>query len=141
MKIIFKKKCKINKIKKMYKYFYIFRYDNITTNELILIKKKLKKEKLKSLIIKKNIIKEKTLPFNIQGCILLIYTNNFFNIKKLFFFNKIKFQAFFNKKLFYSNLKYQKILNNSDNKLQEILVTRVLLFFYLLKKIIRVNIT
>ncbi len=74
------KKYKINQlqnIKQNYKYIYVFRYNDLTINEVILIKKKLKTLNYKSLILKQNITNNFFIDLKGQGSLLIIYGNEY----------------------------------------------------------------
>ena len=86
MKNKYFKKYKLNqlqKIKQTYKYIYIFRYNDLTINETISIKKKLKELNYKSLILNQNLTKiDNIFKLNIkgQGSVLMIYVNQNINL-------------------------------------------------------------
>lgn len=139
MENILNKKYKIKqlqKIKKKYKYIYIFRYNNISIKNFFFLKKKFKNN---ILILKKNILNQKFLNIKLYGCLFIIYNNNYINIKNFFFLKNLEFLFFFFKKNLYSNLKlkiYIKI-----NKNLYINLINLFLFFLILLKKISVNIT
>lgn len=139
MKIIKNKNFKIKQIKKIkqsYKYFYFFRYNNITTNEIILIKKKLKKINIKTIIIKKKFLTKDLIPLQTEGCILLLYTNNYIKvIKNIFLIKKINFLFFLHDENLYSKHKYINFLFNSNKKLNSVLLNPIYFFASLIKKI------
>lgn len=131
----------LQKIKQTYKYIYIFRYYDLTLNEIISIKKKLKEFNYKSLILNQNLIKlNNTFELNIkgQGSVLIIYSNknldlikNILNLKKIeLIFLKIKNNI-------YANLKIKKIISNSNTNisLNILLIKPFLNFLYYLRKI------
>lgn len=128
---------KIQIIKQKYKYIYFFRYNNISNNNLILIKKKIKKLNLNSLILKQNIIKKEFSYVKGQGCLLIIYSNYFINLIDI-----IKLDLIFLKinENIYSKRKLKKILI-SKNYLNKKLINPFINFLYFLKNIKKVNIT
>lgn len=144
MKNKYLKKYKLNnlqKIKQTYKYIYIFRYNDLTINEFISIKKKLKELKCNSLILKQNLIKNSFL-FDLkgQGSIYIIYSNNFIDLKNEFLkLNKIKLIYLINNNNIYSNIKLNKILKLNNN-INIIIFQPFLKFLFLLKNINKANI-
>nr|YP_010394353.1 Ymf98 [Phytophthora kernoviae]UXG56219.1 hypothetical protein [Phytophthora kernoviae]DAZ88361.1 TPA_asm: Ymf98 [Phytophthora kernoviae]DAZ88794.1 TPA_asm: Ymf98 [Phytophthora kernoviae] len=133
------KKYKINllqKIKQTYKYLYIFRYNNLNINEIISLKKKIKKLNYKSLILKQNLITPIFTNLKGQGSILIIYGNdnlnlisNFFNLKKIeLIYLKINNNI-------YSNLKLKQVLSQNSLPLNNLIVRPFLNFIYYLRKI------
>jgi ribosomal protein L10 len=104
------KKKKIQTIQKNYNYLYFFRYHNLTVNENILLKKKIKKNQSFFLILKQNLIKKNFKFIKGQGPILLIYSNqNLFNLFFLKDFQKIKLIFLLFKNQIFSELKLNKI--------------------------------
>ena len=89
----FFKKYKLNKLQKIlknYKYIYFFRYNDLNINEIIILKKIIKKLNYKSLILNQNLVTQIFSQLKIQGSILIIYgiknvnlTQNLTNLKKL----------------------------------------------------------
>jgi ribosomal protein L10 len=80
MKNSFFKKNKINQlqnIKQNYKYIYIFRYNDLTINEMVLMKKKLKNLNYKFSILKQNITNNFFINLKGQGPLLIIYGNEY----------------------------------------------------------------
>lgn len=127
---------KINKIHTKYKYIFIFRYINIFNKKLIEIKKDLKKNNIKSLIINKNLIKK----IKLQGGILILYTNkyNFNIIKKFIIYNNLEFLFLLNKNNIYSQNKINKL--NINKKLNINIIIPYIFLLNLIKKIYKVNI-
>ena len=133
------KKYKINQlqnIKQNYKYIYIFRYNDLTINEIILIKKKLKNINYKSLILKQNITNNFFFDLKGQGSLLIIYGNNYIDlIKDIVVFKKIEFVFLMLEKNIYSNLKLKEIMTNSSSYLNITLISPFLNFLHYLRKI------
>ena len=133
------KKHKINQlqnIKQNYKYIYIFRYNDLTINEIILIKKKLKNINYKSLILKQNITNNFFFDLKGQGSLLIIYGNNYIDlIKDIVVFKKIEFVFLMLEKNIYSNLKLKEIMTNSSSYLNITLISPFLNFLHYLRKI------
>jgi len=133
------KKYKINQlqnIKQNYKYIYIFRYNDLTINEIILIKKKLKNINYKSLILKQNITNNFFFDLKGQGSLLIIYGNNYIDlIKDIVVFKKIEFIFLMLEKNIYSNLKLKEIMSNSNSYLNITLIRPFLNFLHYLRKI------
>lgn len=142
MKNKYFKKYKINqlqKIKQTYKYIYVFRYNDLTINETISIKKKLKELNYKSLILNQNLTKiNNILKLNIkgQGSILIIYGNEDLNlIQTTLNFKKIELIYLIIKDTIYSNLKIKEITSNFYPPLNILLIKPFLNFLYYLRKI------
>ena len=139
------KKYKFNqlqKIKKTYKYIYIFRYNDLTINENILLKKNLKKLKFQSLILKQNLIKTFFKNIEGQGSVLIIYSNENFNlIKELNHFYKIELIYLIINNFVFSNLKLKKIFSKNKLHLNVSIIKPFLNFLFYLKKIEKANIT
>jgi hypothetical protein len=142
MKNKYFKKYKLNqlqKIKQTYKYIYIFRYNDLTINETIFIKKKLKELNYKSLILNQNLIKINNIfKLNIkgQGSILMIYGNEDLNlINNILIFKKIELIYLIIKDNIYSNLKIKQIMSNNNIFLNVLLIKPFLNFLYYLRKI------
>lgn len=142
MKNKYFKKYKLNqlqKIKQTYKYIYIFRYNDLTINETISIKKKLKELNYKSLILNQNLIKINNIfKLNIkgQGSILMIYGNEDLNlINNTLNFKKIELIYLIIKDNIYSNLKIKQIMFNNNIPLNVLLIKSFLNFLYYLRKI------
>lgn len=133
------KKYKINqlqKIKQTYKYLYIFRYNNLNINEIILLKKKIKKLNYKSLILKQNLINSIFSNLKGQGALLIIYGNNDINLISNFYkFKKIELIYLKIKNNIYSNLKIKQILSQNSLSLNNLIVQPFLNFIYYLRKI------
>ena len=104
------KKKNLQTIQKNYNYLYFFRYHNLTFNENILLKKKIKKNQSFFLILKQNLIKKNFKFIKGQGPVLLIYSNqNLFNLSFLKDFQKIKLIFLLFKNQIFSELKLNKI--------------------------------
>jgi len=133
------KKYKINQlqnIKQNYKYIYIFRYNDLTINEIILIKKKLKNINYKSLILKQNITNNFFFDLKGQGSLLIIYGNDYTDlIKDITIFKKMEFIFLMLEKNIYSNLKLKEIMSNSNSYLNITLIRPFLNFLHYLRKI------
>jgi hypothetical protein len=142
MKNKYFKKYKLNqlqKIKQTYKYIYIFRYNDLTINETISIKKKLKELNYKSLILNQNLTKSNNIfKLNIkgQGSVLIIYGNADLDlIKNILNFKKIELIYLIIKDNIYSNLKIKQITSNNNIPLNVLLIKPFLNFLYYLRKI------
>lgn len=142
MKNKYFKKYKLNqlqKIKQTYKYIYIFRYNDLTINEIISIKKKLKELNYKSLILNQNLTKiDNTFKSNIkgQGSVLMIYGNQDLNlINNISNFKKIKLIYLMIENNIYSNLKIKQIMSTNNIPLNVLLIKPFLNFLYYLRKI------
>lgn len=137
------KKYKFNQLqtlKKTYQYIYIFRYNNLTINEIIFLKKNLKDLNYKSLILKQNLI-NKFFLIKGQGPIMLIYGNNNFNlINNILLISKIKLIYFINNNNIFSNLKMKNISQNNISLNFSIIIPIFKLLHYL-KKFKKANIT
>lgn len=131
----------LQKIKQTYEYIYIFRYYDLTLNEIIFIKKKLKEFNYKSLILNQNLIEVNNifkLNIKAQGSILIIYSNkNLDLIKNILNLKKIELLFLKLKNDIYSNLKINKIILNSNINisLNILLIKPFLNFLYYLRKI------
>lgn len=137
MKKIFFKKYKMNQlqnIKQNYKYIYIYRYHDLTINEVKSIKKKLKNVNYKSLILKQNMMNNLVLNVKGQGSLLIIFGNQYLNLIELNF-NKLEFLFLMMGENIYSVLKLKKILINSNLYLNMILIKNFLNLLYFLRKI------
>ena len=142
MKNKYFKKYKINQlqnIKQTYKYIYVFRYNDLTINETIFIKKKLKELNYKSLILNQNLTKTNNIfEMNIkgQGAVLMIYGNKDLDlIKNILNFKKIELIYLIIKNNIYSNLKIKEITSNNNIPLNVLLIKPFLNFLYYLRKI------
>lgn len=139
MKNKFFKKYKLNqlqKIKQTNKFIYIFRYNDLTINEMILIKKKLKEFNFKSLILKQNLINNIFLNLKGQGSLFIIYGNNNLNlIENISILKKIELIYLFFENNIYSNLKIKKLFNNSTTPLNVSIIKPFFTFLYYLRKI------
>ena len=142
MKNKYFKKYKLNqlqKIKQTYKYIYIFRYNDLTINETIFIKKKLKELNYKSLILNQNLTKTNNvfeMDIKGQGSILIIYGNEDLDlIKNILNFKKIELIYLVIKNNIYSNLKIKQIMSANNIPLNVLLIKPFLNFLYYLRKI------
>lgn len=133
------KKFKINqlqKIKQTYKYIYIFRYNDLNINEIISLKKEIKKLDYKSLILNQNLTTHIFSQLKGQGSILIIYGNNNLNlIEKLKKLKKFKLIYLNIQNNIYSNLKIKQILSKNYLPLNNLIVQPFLNFIYYLRKI------
>lgn len=133
------KKFKINqlqKIKQIYKYIYFFRYQDLNINEIILLKKKIKKLNYQSLILKQNLLTHNFSHLKGQGSILIVYGNNDLNLIQNFSkFKKIELISLVLKNTIYSNLKIKQILSQNYLPLNNLVVRPFLNFIYYLRKI------
>nr|YP_010394120.1 Ymf98 [Phytophthora litchii]DAZ88128.1 TPA_asm: Ymf98 [Phytophthora litchii] len=133
------KKYKLNqlqKIKQTYKYIYIFRYDDLSINEMIILKKNIKKLNYKSLILNQNLTTNIFLKLKGQGSLLIIYGNNDLKLNQnLTNFKKFKLLYLYNQNNIYSNLKVKQILLNNYPPLNNLIVQPFLNFVYYLRKI------
>nr|YP_010117866.1 ymf98 [Phytophthora castaneae]QPN53838.1 ymf98 [Phytophthora castaneae] len=133
------KKYKLNqlqKIKQTYKYIYIFRYNDLNINEIISLKKNIKKLEYKSLILNQNLTTHIFSKLKGQGSILLIYGNNNLNlIKNLTNFKKLELIYLNIQNNIYSSLKIKQILSTNYPPLNNLVVQPFLNFIYYLRKI------
>jgi len=133
------KKYKLNqlqKIKQTYKYLYIFRYNDLNINEIIFLKKKIKKLDYKSLILNQNLSINIFFKLKGQGSIMIIYGNNNLNlIKNLTNFKKLELIYLSIQNNIYSNLKIKQILFTNHTPLNNLIVQPFLNFIYYLRKI------
>ena len=138
-KNFFFKKYKLNqlqKIQKTFKYIYFFRYNDLNINEIIFLKKKIKKFKYKSFILNQNLTIQIFSKLKSQGSILIIYGNNDFDlIQNLSHFKKIKLIFLINQNNIFSSLKIKRILNSDYLPLNNLIVQPFLNFIYYLRKI------
>nr|YP_009547889.1 hypothetical protein [Bremia lactucae]AZL92941.1 hypothetical protein [Bremia lactucae] len=139
-KIKFFKKYKLNQLKNIkqnYKYIYIFRYTDLNINEMILLKKNIKKLNYKSLILNQNLTSTVFNQLKGQGPILLIYGDDNFNlIKELSYFKKLNLVCLNIENNIYSNLKIKNIISNKNYPpLNNLVVQPFLNFIYYLRKI------
>nr|YP_010508098.1 hypothetical protein OF204_mgp31 [Phytophthora pseudotsugae]UXG56451.1 hypothetical protein [Phytophthora pseudotsugae] len=138
-KIKFLKKYKLNqlqKIKQTYKYIYIFRYNDLNINEIISLKKNIKKLDYKSLILNQNLTTYVFSKLKGQGSILIIYGNNDLNlIKNLTNFKKLELIYLSIQNTIYSNLKIKQIISQNNPSLNNLVVQPFLNFIYYLRKI------
>nr|YP_010507977.1 ymf98 [Phytophthora ilicis]UXG56336.1 ymf98 [Phytophthora ilicis] len=133
------KKYKLNqlqKIKQTYKYIYIFRYNDLNINEIISLKKNIKKLDYKSLILNQNLSINILFKLKGQGSMLIIYGNTNLNlIKKLTDFKKLELIYLSIQNNIYSNLKIKKIFAQNPAPLNNLIVQPFLNFIYYLRKI------
>nr|YP_004564243.1 orf142 [Phytophthora phaseoli]ADK76217.1 orf142 [Phytophthora phaseoli] len=138
-KIKFFKKYKLNqlqKIKQTYKYIYIFRYNDLNINEIITLKKILKKLDYKSLILKQNLTTHIFSKLKGQGSILVIYGDKNLNlIKNLTSFKKLELIYLNIQNNIYSNLKLKQIISQNYPPLNNLVIQPFLNFIYYLRKI------
>ena len=138
MKKIFKK-FKLNQIqhiKQTYKFIYIYRYNDLTINENIILKKKIKKLNYKYLILKQNLIKSIFSNIQGQGPILIIFGNDNINlIENLINLKKIELIYLIVGNTQFSNLKLKKIFQKQDIPLNFSIVKPFFNFLYYLRKI------
>nr|UXG56028.1 hypothetical protein [Phytophthora cactorum] len=138
-KIKFLKKYKLNqlqKIKQTYKYIYIFRYNDLNINEIISLKKNIKKLDYKSLILNQNLTTYVFSKLKGQGSILIIYGNNDLNlIKNLTNFKKLELIYLSIQNTIYSNFKIKQIISQNNPPLNNLVVQPFLNFIYYLRKI------
>jgi ribosomal protein L10 len=135
----FFKKNKINQlqnIKQNYKYIYLFRYNDLTINEMILIKKKIKNLNYKSSILKQNIINNFFINLKGQGPLLIIYGNEYLDlINNMINFKKIEPIFLILDENIYSFLKLKEMMINSNSYLNITLIRSFLNFIHYLRKI------
>jgi hypothetical protein len=133
------KKYKLNqlqKIKQTYKFIYLFRYNDLSINEIISIKKKLKKLNYKSLTLNQKLTTHSFSKLKGEGSILIIYGNDELNlIHNLIKFKKLELIYLSFKNQVYSNLKIKQILFKSHPSLNNLIVQPFLNFIYYLRKI------
>lgn len=126
----------LKKIKKTFKYIYFFRYNDLNINEIISLKKTLKKINYKLLILNQNLTIQFFSKLKSQGSILIIYGNNDLNlIKNLSHFTKFNLISLILQNNFFSYLKIKKILNQNHSPLNNLIVQPFLNFVYYLRKI------
>nr|YP_010118028.1 ymf98 [Phytophthora fallax]QPN54078.1 ymf98 [Phytophthora fallax] len=126
----------LQKIKQTYKYIYIFRYNDFNINEIILLKKKIKKLNYKSLILKQNLIIHIFQKLKGQGSILILYGNNDLNLIENFYnLKKIELIYLSINNHIFSNLKIKQILSQNYLPLNNLIVKPFLNFVYYLRKI------
>ncbi len=133
------KKYKLNQLQQIqqnFKYIYIFRYKDLTINENIILKKKIKNLKFKSLVLKQNLTNKIFSNLEGQGSILIIYGNQDINIlESLFNFKKIELIYLISNKIIYSNLKLNKIFSKNSIPLNVAIIKPFFNFLYYLRKI------
>lgn len=134
----------LQNIKQNYKYIYIFRYTDLSINEIILLKKKLKNFNYNSIVLKNNLIKKIYNSIKGQGPILIIYGNNNLNynfIQILLNLKKIKLIYLLYNNGIYSYLKIKKITFNLSTSLNITIIKPIIIFLYNLKNLKTANIT
>ena len=133
------KKYKLNQLQQIqqnFKYIYIFRYKDLNINEIIILKKKIKNLKFKSLVLKQNLTNKIFLNLEGQGSILIIYGNHNINIlENLFNFKKIELIYLLSNNTIYSNLKLKKIFSKNNISLNFSIIKPFFNFLYFLRKI------
>nr|YP_001165353.1 orf142 [Phytophthora ramorum]ABG54104.1 orf142 [Phytophthora ramorum]ACD46621.1 Ymf98 [Phytophthora ramorum] len=133
------KKYKLNQlqqIKQTFKYIYIFRYNDLNINEIISLKKNIKKLDYKSLILNQNLAINILTKLKGQGSILIIYGNNDLNLIEIFNnFKKLELIYLSIQNNIYSNLKIKQILAQNYSPLNNLIVQPFLNFIYYLRKI------
>ncbi len=133
------KKYKLNQLQQIqqnFKYIYIFRYKDLTINENIILKKKIKNLKFKSLVLKQNLTNKIFSNLEGQGSILIIYGNQDINLlENLFNFKKIELIYLISNKTIYSNLKLKKIFSQNNIPLNVSIIKPFFNFLYYLRKI------
>jgi hypothetical protein len=133
------KKYKLNqlqKIKQTSKFIYFFRYNDLNINDIIYIKKTLKKLNYKSLILNQNLITPFFSKLKGQGSILIIYGNTVLNLfNYLSKFKKLELICLNFQNKNYSNLKIQQILSSNYSTLNILMIQPFLNFIYYLRKI------
>lgn len=133
------KKYKLNQlqqIKQTFKYIYIFRYNDLNINEIISLKKNIKKLDYKSLILNQNLAINILTKLKGQGSILIIYGNNDLNLIEIFnIFKKLELIYLSIQNNIYSNLKIKQILAQNYSPLNNLIVQPFLNFIYYLRKI------
>lgn len=138
-KVKFFKKYKLSqlqKIKQTHKYIYIFRYIDLTINEIILLKKNIKKLKYKSLILKQKLTIQTFQKLKGQGPVLIIYGDNDLHlIGKLPNLKKLKLVYLCVQNNIYSGSKLNRILSDNNPPLNSLVVLPFLNFIYYLRKI------
>ena len=127
---------KLQKIKNTSKYIYFFRYNDLNINEIIILKKIIKKLNYKSLILNQNLTIKTFFKIKGQGSILIIYGNNDLNlISNLINFKKLTFIYLIIENNIFSYLKIKKILNSNSFPFNNLLLYPFLNFIYYLRKI------
>ena len=125
----------LQQIKQNYSYIYILRYNDLTINENILLKKKIKELKFNSIILKQKLLDKVIYNIKSPGSILIIYGNENLNFKNLLIFKKIELIYLINNNIIYSNLKLQRILSNNNISLNISIIKPFFTFLYYLRKI------
>ena len=135
----FFKKYKLNQlqtIKLTSKYIYFFRYNDLSINKLISLKKILKKLNYESLIINQKLITSIFTKLQGQGSIFIIYGNkDLYLIQNLIYFKKLKLIYLLIQNNMYSYLKIKQIINKNPTSLNNLLIQPFLNFIYYLRKI------
>ena len=133
------KKYKLNKLQKIKitsKYIYFFRYNDLNINEIIDLKKKMKKLNYKSLILNQNLTAQIFSTLKGQSSILIIYGNNDLNLmKNLSNSKKLNLIFLINQNNIFSSLKIKRILNSDYLPSNNLIVQPFLNFIYYLRKI------
>lgn len=138
MKKIFKKfkLNQIQQIKQTYKFIYIYRYNDLTINENIILKKRIKKLDYRYLILKQKLIKNIFPKVQGQGPLLIIFGNNNINlIENLINFKKIELIYLIMDNTLLSHLKLKKIFQKQNIPLNFSIVKPFFNFLYYLRKI------
>ena len=137
--LFFFKKYKLNqlqKIKKTFKYIYFFRYNDFNNNEIISLKKIIKKLNYKSLILNKNSIVQIFPKLRGQGSILIIYGDKSLNfLNDLNHLKKLNLIYLIIQNNIFSSFKIKKILTQNYLPFNNLLVSPFLNFIYYLRKI------
>lgn len=131
----------LQKVQYQAKQIYIFRYNDLQIKEFYLIKKHLKSNNFKCLIIKKKILINNLLNFKGQGSILIVYTNSskdyLFNLNN---YKKLSLVAVIHNNEILSPIKFKNISMQKKN-LNNALFQQLFVFLILLKKLNLANIT
>jgi ribosomal protein L10 len=122
----------LKQIEKDYKYIYIFRYNNLKANEIILLKKNFKFYKF--LILKQNLIKKNFINLKGQGSLILFYSNENI-IENLLKLKKLELIYILNNYQIFSNLKIKEIFKKKNLPLNIQLKKSFLFFLYSLRNI------
>ena len=138
-KFIFFKKYKLKQLKKIKqtsKYIYFFRYNDLKINEIIVLKKNMKKFSYQTLIANQKLTDQIFPKIEGQGSLLIIYGNKNLNlIKNLINFKKLNLIFLIFQNTIYSSLKIKNILNQNHLFLNNLIIQPIFNFIYLLKKI------
>lgn len=126
----------LQQIKQTFKYIYFFSYNDFKINEIIFLKKKIKKLHYKTFILNKKLINYIFPKLKGHGSILIIYGNNNLNlIQNLIKFKKLNLISLVIKNNIYSFLKIKTILKQNNFQLNYLIIQPFLNFIYFLKKI------